>query len=608
MPGQFGLGLAQPQAARPPAPPLAPTLAPMQQAPLAPQFRDNPAGSIGFLLQSVAAGLQGQELPIDRLRRQRQDEQATRMQQAAFALNTADMLRKVPQSQRAGFMASIGQALEGTGIDVNMLSRLGDSGESLDIFKMLLQDDPDLASIILEGSDGDMDRALKLYETMQPLVQRRRGEEFLAQTGHGGLTPDATFDRAWNLTQALEGGYDAKVYDEEGNLINIGGFDLKWFPGVDIASKTPEERAALAKENYWDPLGLDNLPPDVALVAFDTAFNQGLGPARGMIEKSGGDAETMLAMREDAFSKLADNEKFAKNREGWATRIAKVRAELGAMGSEANPLDSVPPQILSAARYSDDPRKFVTDWIAKHAGEQINPEFIDLTGPNGEMKTLNETDPQVNVLIGQGWVRKPARYFETSQERQIAEQKGGLVKRLSESAEKSVGTMQTLDQMQRLIDAGLTTGWGMDVLRELGNIATTMGLDPSIVEDLTQATDMTTFGKLAAKLVYDTVGSLGNQISNADREFIVNTVPKITDLRQANIAVMDYLRQRARANIEVAAKAIELFNAGGDPYVPYNEFLRQYGGLIGADEAQAGAGGAVEEWIRDETGKLVKKP
>ena len=54
----------------------------------------------------------------------------------------------------------------------------------------------------------------------------------------------------------------------------------------DIRALTPETAADILKRNFWDPLKLDNLPDDLALVLYDTAVNMGPGTAKRLAQKA----------------------------------------------------------------------------------------------------------------------------------------------------------------------------------------------------------------------------------------------------------------------------------------------------------------------------------
>lgn len=89
--------LAQPA----PAPATAP--APQQPEPLI-DFHKNPLGAIGLVLSSVAAGINGTDSPVEKLKQQKLEQQAMAYKTASLALDTVDKVAafaaKLPENQR----------------------------------------------------------------------------------------------------------------------------------------------------------------------------------------------------------------------------------------------------------------------------------------------------------------------------------------------------------------------------------------------------------------------------------------------------------------------------------------------------------------------------
>lgn len=82
-----------------------------------------------------------------------------------------------------------------------------------------------------------------------------------------------------------EGGFTNNPEDPgnwTGGRMNVGelkgtkfGISAAAFPHTDIEGLTIAEAEALAKIHYWDPYMCDRLPPVVAYLVFDTAYNGG---------------------------------------------------------------------------------------------------------------------------------------------------------------------------------------------------------------------------------------------------------------------------------------------------------------------------------------------
>jgi lysozyme family protein len=57
------------------------------------------------------------------------------------------------------------------------------------------------------------------------------------------------------------------------------GISAAAYPDVDIACLTLDQAKALYRRDYWDRIAGDQLPPALALIAFDAAINNGCGRA-----------------------------------------------------------------------------------------------------------------------------------------------------------------------------------------------------------------------------------------------------------------------------------------------------------------------------------------
>ena len=106
------------------------------------------------------------------------------------------------------------------------------------------------------------------------------------------------FERAHAFVARWEGGY-VDHPDDPGGVTSCGislralrgmGLELGDLDGDgdidadDIRAMTPERAAVIMRRNYWDPLQLDRLPGELALVLYDTAVNMGPGTARRMAQ------------------------------------------------------------------------------------------------------------------------------------------------------------------------------------------------------------------------------------------------------------------------------------------------------------------------------------
>ena len=137
----------------------------------------------------------------------------------------------------------------------------------------------------------------------------------------------------------------------EGGYVNnprdLGG-ETKWgiskrsYPHLDIESLTREEAIEIYREDFWMPIGGQNLSPGMAYQALDAAINSGIGNAIRFLQRAIGVADdgrvgpiTLDALRTTSDSDLVMNylaerlefmtklSNWPNASRGWARRIAQ---------------------------------------------------------------------------------------------------------------------------------------------------------------------------------------------------------------------------------------------------------------------------------------------
>lgn len=78
------------------------------------------------------------------------------------------------------------------------------------------------------------------------------------------------FDANIQSLLGREGGY---VADDAGAGPTNFGINSRANPDVDVANLTPQKAAEIYRERYWNPIGADNLPPEMQSAAFDASVN-----------------------------------------------------------------------------------------------------------------------------------------------------------------------------------------------------------------------------------------------------------------------------------------------------------------------------------------------
>ena len=142
----------------------------------------------------------------------------------------------------------------------------------------------------------------------------------------------------------IEGG-DAIVEDDNGRGVTRFGINQTANPDLDVRNLTRAQASARYRR-YRNEVGADNLPPALALVAFDAAVNHGPAKAREMLAEAEGDPGRLLALREAEYRRLAAAEpRHARQLSGWMNRLEKVgarAAQLQAMTTTQEGLSSDP--------------------------------------------------------------------------------------------------------------------------------------------------------------------------------------------------------------------------------------------------------------------------
>lgn len=153
------------------------------------------------------------------------------------------------------------------------------------------------------------------------------------------------FDKAFEILIGHEGGYSLDPHDRGGETKY--GISKRAYPHIDIANLTLAQAKAIYRNDYWDKAKCSSLPPDLALLVFDAAVNNGVGAAIRWLQRaadvvadgiigpqtiaasfSSGVAARFHAMRVDAMTKMPT---WPNHGRGWAKRLAALPFEAAEM-------------------------------------------------------------------------------------------------------------------------------------------------------------------------------------------------------------------------------------------------------------------------------------
>ena len=91
------------------------------------------------------------------------------------------------------------------------------------------------------------------------------------------------FEKAVDLILKHEGGY-VNHPEDPGGETNFG-IAKRSYPDLDIAKLSKHDAKQIYKEDYWDRVKGDELPPAIALMVFDTAVNMGISRASKFLQE-----------------------------------------------------------------------------------------------------------------------------------------------------------------------------------------------------------------------------------------------------------------------------------------------------------------------------------
>lgn len=217
--------------------------------------------------------------------------------------------------------------------------------------------------------------------------------------------------------------------------------------------------------------------------------------------------------------------------------------------------------LANGGSYGDASRKLLTGGdfegaltlakIAEAQGGKATDEIreYNLAVSQGEKRNFTDWKSGLkragatNVNVNTGDKAYDTKVHGAYGERFIESQKAG------QNAGKTIGT---LNLMEKLIDTpGFYSGTGGEVVTTAKRALSSAGLaDPNA------ASSAELFGSLANQTVLDASGgSLGNQISNADRDFIMRTAPSLGNTPEGNRDLINMRRKLAQREQETAMMA-----------------------------------------------------
>ncbi|WP_425405849.1 hypothetical protein [Hwanghaeella sp.] len=105
-----------------------------------------------------------------------------------------------------------------------------------------------------------------------------------------------------------------------------------------------------------------------------------------------------------------------------------------------------------------------------------------------------------------------------------------------------------LNQMEALVNAGVQTGYGEESLGKLKSLANTLGIDV----DTTGLAGQEAFRAISNRMVMPLVKQLGQNPTDRDLEFVVNSLPTLGKTIEGNKLIIETMRRNALREAQLA--------------------------------------------------------
>lgn len=141
---------------------------------------------------------------------------------------------------------------------------------------------------------------------------------------------DKNFEKGLKFVLAREGGYSNHPNDSGGETnkgITHKTYDAyrrsQGLPTQSVKDITDKEVKEIYYNNYYKASGADKIAdPKLSTVVFDTAVNMGASRAKTMLEKSNGNVDKYLALRQDKYKEFVQAKPSQKVfLQGWQNRV-----------------------------------------------------------------------------------------------------------------------------------------------------------------------------------------------------------------------------------------------------------------------------------------------
>jgi len=195
------------------------------------------------------------------------------------------------------------------------------------------------ASIILDAQDvydnarkrgkiKDFTTAMKIEKALASVVPDAAAKHIYDTKTYKAMKTDKA-DIISFIVNDIEGGDE--IAQEPDGAIAKYGINSEANPNVDVAN-LDEAGANALNDKRWKDFMIDDVPEDMKLIAFDTAFNHRRDFAQNVVEKirSGATPNEVLDLRLKEYQRLvkANPKKYGKYYNGWKNRLEKISDQM----------------------------------------------------------------------------------------------------------------------------------------------------------------------------------------------------------------------------------------------------------------------------------------
>lgn len=138
------------------------------------------------------------------------------------------------------------------------------------------------------------------------------------------LKQSLQFVAKWEWGDRSDGGYTNDPRDPGGETKY--GISKRAHPNEDIKNLTPERALVIYQNEYWLPIGGDNLPIPACVVAFDSAVNCGVSRTLGWLRITKNDWNGLINIRQQYYLDLVEKKPTLRvYLKGWLNRLTDLK-------------------------------------------------------------------------------------------------------------------------------------------------------------------------------------------------------------------------------------------------------------------------------------------